>query len=706
MTQLLPIGVKSGRARLDGPRVAELEARLREAEETIEAIRNGDVDAVVVDGPAGHQVYTLENADRPYRVLIEQMQEGAVTMSNDGTVLYCNQRFAAIVGTRRESIIGGPVCRYFSDDEYEVFQRLLSHRSDDGAAGEFTLRASGDVRVPVNISLIELKADGGMSRVVCGVITDLTQNRRRGNELTAANDRLAVEIEERSRAEESLRLALGAAGMGSWDLELATDAARRSLRHDQIFGHSQMLPNWSLQAALAHFVSEDREAVADAFAQARTSGSIEFELRIIRADDGAIRWIHLKGQTYYKSGTPVRIAGVVADVTDQRAVEEQLRQAQKMEALGQLTGGIAHDFNNLLMIIGGSLDLLSRRIPKDERTARLIEAARQGVSRGSKLNQQLLAFARRQELRTEVVCIDELIPSFKDLLDRAVSETITVKFELMPQTWLCRTDPHQLETAILNLAINARDAMPQGGTLTLSTMNRTVTEQNAVNWGASQGDYAVVSVADTGIGMLPDVVSRVFEPFFTTKALGKGTGLGLSQVYGFAKQSDGFVTIESEPGAGTTVGIYLPRTDQPKAAAPIVVLASAEIEGQGIVLVVEDDLEVRATTTEMLRDLGYTVREANSSRAALILLESGEVFDLVLSDIIMPDGMSGIELARKVLAMRPDLPVLLTSGYTGQGIIPSGLVDELPLLRKPYAQAELSQAISEVMIGGHRPAEH
>jgi PAS domain S-box-containing protein len=180
MTQLLPIGVKSGRVRLDGPRVAELEARLREAEETIEAIRNGDVDAVVVDGPAGHQVYTLENADRPYRVLIEQMQEGAVTMSNDGTVLYCNQRFATIVGTRRESIIGGLVSRYFSDDEHEVFQRLLSRRSDDGAAGEFTLRASGDVRVPVNISLIELKADGGMSRVVCGVITDLTHNRRRG----------------------------------------------------------------------------------------------------------------------------------------------------------------------------------------------------------------------------------------------------------------------------------------------------------------------------------------------------------------------------------------------------------------------------------------------------------------------------------------------------------------------------------------------
>jgi PAS domain S-box-containing protein len=399
MTQLLPISVKGVGAGFDGQRVAELEARLREAEETIEAIRNGDVDAVVVDGAAGYQVYTLENADRPYRVLIEQMQEGAVTMSDDGTVLYCNQRFAAIVGRRRESIIGELVSRYLSDDEREAFLRLLSQGSDAGAAAEFTLRASGGVGVPVNISLVELKADEGMSRVVCGVITDLTHNRRRNDELSAANARLAVEIEERGRAEESLRLALGATGMGSWDLDLATDTARRSLRHDQIFGHPQMLPNWGLRAALTHFVSEDRQAVADAFAQARASGAIEFEQRITRADDGAIRWIYVKGQTYYKSGKPVRIAGVVTDVTDRRTVEEQLRQAQKMEALGQLTGGIAHDFNNLLMIIGGSVDLLSRRIPKDESTARLIEAARQGVARGSKLNQQLLAFARRQDLR-------------------------------------------------------------------------------------------------------------------------------------------------------------------------------------------------------------------------------------------------------------------------------------------------------------------
>ena len=541
--------------------IAELEARLREAEETLDAIRNGEVDAVVVGGPDGQQVYTLENADRPYRVLIEQMQEGAVTLSDHGTVLYCNQRFATIVGTPRENILGETVSCFFSSGERDVFYRLLARGLEAGASGEFTLRKPDGVEVPVNISLVDLKVEQGMSRVVCGVVTDLTHNRRRSHELAAANARLASEIEERRRAEDSLQLALDAAGMGSWDLDLATDVARRSLRHDQIFGHAQLLQTWELGTALERFVPEDRGAVAEAFRLAKTSGSIDFERRIRRAGDNVIRWLHVKGRTYYKGGRPVRIAGVVADVTERREVEEQLRQSQKMEAVGQLTGGIAHDFNNLLMIIGGSLDMLGRRLPSDHKTGRLFEAACQAVARGAKLNEQLLAFSRRQELRAEVICVDDLIPSFEHLLDRAVGEAVSVKIERAPQVWFCRTDPHQLETAILNLAINARDAMPEGGILTLSTQNRAVSGRTASSWGASTGDYVVVSVADTGVGMPPDVVTRAFDPFFTTKEVGRGTGLGLSQVYGFAKQSNGFVTIESERGRGTTVLINLPRTD-------------------------------------------------------------------------------------------------------------------------------------------------
>ena len=365
--------------------------------------------------------------------------------------------------------------------------------------------------------------------------------------------------------------------------------------------------------------------------------------------------------------------------------------------MGQLTGGIAHDFNNLLMIIGGSLEMLNRRMPSDESTRRLFETARQGVSRGAKLNHQLLAFSRRQNLRAEVVCVDDLIPTFEHLLDRAVGETITVSFERAPQAWFCRTDPHQLETAILNLAINARDAMPEGGILTLATAIRSVSEQTAASLGASPGEYVVVSVADTGAGMPPNILSRVFEPFFTTKAAGEGTGLGLSQVYGFAKQSGGFVTIESECGRGTVVFIYLPRADQPKTAEATVALPLAEIEGQGVVLVVEDDPDVRVTTSGMLKDLGYRVREAATARAALAIIESGEAIDLVFTDVIMPDGMSGMELARELSARWPELPVLLTSGYTAQRLNSEGRTDNRRLLRKPYTQTDLSQAIKGAM---------
>lgn len=688
--------------RSDSRDVIELEARLREAEETIEAIRNGDVDAVVVGGPGGQQVYTLENADRPYRVLIEQMQEAAVTFSSDGTVLYCNQRFATLVANPRENIIGETISRFFRGAEREIFCRLLARQLGTGVTAEFNLWTESGIQVPVNISLVELAADEGMPRVICAVITDLTENRKRSDELSAANQRLASEIQERQRAEDSLQIALEAAGMGSWDLDLATDSARRSPRHDQIFGHSQLLPRWGVKEALKDFLEEDRDAVADAFAQAPITGLIEFERRIKRSNDGEVRWVHVKGQTYYDAVNPVRIAGVVADVTDRHLVEDQLRQAQKMEAIGQLTGGIAHDFNNLLMIIGGSLDLLSRRIPSESKTNALIEAARQGVLRGSKLNQQLLAFARRQDLRAEVVSIDDLIPAFEHLVDRAVGETITVKFERSPAGWLCLTDPHQLETAVLNLAINARDAMPEGGALSIATANRAVNEHDAAKWGGNSGDYVVLSVEDNGTGMTPEVSSRVFEPFYTTKALGKGTGLGLSQVYGFAKQSDGFVTVESELGKGTIISIYLPRTQAAKTIGTVAKDQVREIQGQGIVLVVEDDTQVRATTCAMLRDLGYTIREADSGRSAMAFLKRGETVDLVFTDIIMPDGMSGIDLARDLAILHPDLPILLTSGYTAQRIVPAGFADELQLLRKPYTQADLSQAVNFVMRTPHR----
>ena len=679
-------------------RLAQLQGRLDEAEQTIEAIRNGDVDAVVVGSPNGQLVYTLENADRPYRVLIEQMQEGAITLSEDGTVLYCNQRFATLIGRRREAILGCAIAGFLSDHESAHFHRLLMAPAGTVKAGEFALRSDPGPTVPVNVSLVDLSIADELPRVICGVVTDLSQNRRRSEELAAANQRLAAEIDERRRVEDSLRLALAAADMGSWEVDLVDDRTDHSLRHDQIFGYAEPVARWSREEAFRHFVPEDRAAVTAAFDAAERTGSVDFVGRIRRADDESIRWIHVRGRVYYGAGRPLRIAGVVSDVTDQRAVEEQLRQAQKMEAVGQLTGGIAHDFNNLLLVIGGSLDMLARRLTPDERTARLLDAARSGVARGAKLNHQLLAFSRRQDLQAEVFRVDELLPGFGPLLERAVGEAVEVVIQPAPPVWPCRTDPHQLETAILNLAINARDAMPDGGTLTLTTENRVIGEQAALRAGAVPGEYVVIAVRDTGGGMTPEVIRRAFEPFFTTKEIGKGTGLGLSQVYGFAKQSEGFVTIDSEPGRGTAIRIHLPRTREVRVDGVVQRPESAAMApGRGVVLLVEDDADVRATAAALLQDLGYAVREASTARAAIALLDSGMPIDLVFSDVIMPAGMSGIELARELAGREKPPRVLLTSGYTAQRVVPEELAGHLRVLRKPYTQADLSQAIHETL---------
>ena len=673
----------------------ELISRLREAEETLDAIRTGEVDAVVIAGPAGQQVYTLENADRPYRVLVEQMQEGAVTLSENGTILYCNERFATLVGNAHDSVIGQSLIKFFSADEGRTLLQMIETSAGPGVAGEFTIVDKFRSEVPVNISLIDLKVDVGMPRLVCGIVTDLTFNRMRTRELGAANERLASEIGERRKTEESLQLTLDAAEMGIWELDLVSDQIRCSARHDQIFGDETRRLFFDLATLVGHFVPEDRAKVSGAFDRAKEGGSVEFEHRVRRASDGAIRWVNVKGRTYYDGLQPVRITGVTADITQRREVDEQLRQAQKMEAVGQLTGGIAHDFNNLLMIIGGSLDMLGRRMGDEPKVRRLFDAARQAVGRGAKLNQQLLAFSRRQDLHMEVVQINDLVPTFEHLLERAVGETVKIEFAREQDLWVCRTDPHQLETAILNLAINARDAMPQGGRLVIRTSNRRVGDALAFQWEASTGDYAVISVEDTGIGMSPEVLAHVFEPFFTTKDVGKGTGLGLSQVYGFAKQSGGFVAVSSAPGRGTLIEVFLKRSMESRPAVRQIAEVVPET-GTGVVLVVEDDAAVRATTSGMLEDLGYSVLSAETGNAALKIIQENVALDLVFSDVVMPDGMSGVELARRIGSLRPGLPILLTSGYTAQRVIPETPTGELALLKKPFSQAQLSVAVRNI----------
>jgi PAS domain S-box-containing protein len=677
--------------------LADLRERLREAEETLSAIRDGEVDAVVVRGSVGQQVYTLENADRPYRALIEQMQDGAVTVSADGAILYCNQRFASLVGTGPERIIGTPIRALFPSMSGSAFDGLLDKTAGIDGGGEFSLRRVDGSEVSVNVSLTRVRVDLHSDPIICGVVSDLTTLHLRSIELRSSNAQLATEIEERKRAESSLQLALDAAGMGSWDYDFATGTSHRSPRHDQIFGHPDVQANWSPLDSIEHYLPEDRERVATAFKQASDTGAFECEARIRRLNDGQVRWLRVNAQTFYQGGKAVRIAGVVADVTDRRAVEERLRQAQKIEAVGQLTGGVAHDFNNLLQVISGGLQIIDR-IADPDRRERVLHGMRQATQRGSGLSRQLLAFSRAQSLSPRPVDLVRQVTGMRELLDRSLRGDVQVNVEFAADLWAVEIDAGELELVILNLALNARDAMPKGGTITIRGENAREPDEEL------KVEHIRLSIIDTGCGMAPDVLAHVFEPFFTTKEVGKGSGLGLAQAHGFARASGGAIRITSALGSGTTVTLLLPRTLKAAAMDTHVVgpaFTNLPAAG-GQVLLVEDDDEVAALTMEMIEELGYRATRVATAEAALGALANGRPIDIVFSDVMMPGAMNGVELALEVRRRRPRLPVLLTSGYA-EAAKRTCKANGIEILSKPFRMEELRDAFSAVRLDSANP---
>jgi signal transduction histidine kinase/CheY-like chemotaxis protein len=395
---------------------------------------------------------------------------------------------------------------------------------------------------------------------------------------------------------------------------------------------------------------------------------------------------------------------VEAEVAERLRAEEALRQAQKMEAVGQLTGGIAHDFNNLLTIIAGNVELLARHLPEDaQRLRRLAEAANQGARRAAALTQRLLAFSRRQALDPRPIDPNKLVASVSDMLRRTLGETVALETVLAGGLWQTTVDANQLENALVNLAVNARDAMPGGGRLTIETANAALDEAYvaAVPEPVPAGQYVLIAVSDTGTGMDKATAERVFEPFFTTKEPGRGTGLGLSQVYGFVRQSGGHIRIYSEVGQGTTVKLYLPRlvgagatAGEPKRLGPA---APATGEGETI-LVVEDEAELRAFTVEVLSELGYRVLEAETAAGAMKLVERENRIDVLFTDVVLPGGTDGRALAEEAMRLRPAMRVLFTTGYTRNAIVHHGRLDPgVQMIGKPFTYAELASKVREVI---------
>jgi PAS domain S-box-containing protein len=418
----------------------------------------------------------------------------------------------------------------------------------------------------------------------------------------------------------------------------------------------------------------------------------------LRRHDGEYRQILDNGSPFYRSGEFAGYFGSCIDVTDQLAAEAQLREAQKLDAIGKLTGGVAHDFNNLLQVIGGNLQLLERDVAGNDRAGARLVNAKTAVSRGTKLASQLLAFGRRQALTPKVVNLDRLIRGVNDMLRRALGEAVELETVIGDGLWNTFVDPTQVETALLNLAINARDAMHGRGKLTIEAGNVFLDERYAARHAeVPAGQYVMLAVTDTGTGIPVEIIEKVFDPFFTTKPVGQGTGLGLSMVHGFVKQSGGHVKIYSEMGKGTTIRIYLPRRRD--AEDTVVEAAPTAVEGgTERILVVEDDAEVLATAVDMLTDLGYRVVKAKDPDSAMAIVESGIGIDVLFTDVVMPGKLRSTELAKRAQARLPNLAVLFTSGYTDNAMRHGGLLDETAhILNKPYRRDDLAAKLRQIL---------
>lgn len=428
-------------------------------------------------------------------------------------------------------------------------------------------------------------------------------------------------------------------------------------------------------------------------------GTLDAEVRVVETS-----WDH----------RPARLASV-RDISARRALEERLRHSAKMEAIGRLTAGIAHDFNNLLTVVLGNLESVQRRAANlDSKLVNAIENAKRGAQQAAVLTERLLAFARRKPLEPRLLDLDAIVRRMSDLLQRTLGERIIVRAKIGVNLWSVEADPTELEAAILNLAVNARDAMPSGGELTIEAANvELASDPDAVDGEAKAGPHVLISIADSGTGMTPEVLRHVFEPFFTTKTDGRGTGLGLSQVYGFAKQSGGYARVSSQPDVGTTVGILLPKataqfeTAEPHSLQPANIAPAPTASGAEAILVVEDDKGVRRYATSSLRELGYVVFEAADATVALDILRDHPDIQLLFTDLGLPGGIDGKSLSEKARLMRPSLRVLITSAYADSSLIQEGrLAPDIDLLTKPFTFIALATRVREVLdanLGDSRP---
>ena len=606
-------------------------------------------------------------------------------------VVYANRAFTRLTGFDAQAAIGrAPLLLDAPDANADAALRVRAAlRQGRPLRTELQAPTQDGKGVWLDVDLSPMTdLDGRCTHWVC-IGRDLSARRRAEHQVALTEER----FQRIARATNDV----------IWDWDFAADTLWWNEGLLTLFGHdpARLDPGPAAWASLIH--PEDRDWVLQSFQKALDDGDEQWsqEYRFLRADGSAAAVIDRGFVMRDAQGKATRAIGSLIDISERRALDERLRQSQKLEAIGQLTGGVAHDFNNLLTVILGNAELLREQLSTQPQLARLAEMTANAAERGAELTNRLLAFARQQALQPQAVDVNTLIAGIGGLLRRTLSESITIEFLPAPELWTTEVDPGQLESALLNIVLNARDAMVDGGSLTIETANATLDADYAAQQPEVRpGDYVLVSVSDTGAGMPTEVAARAFEPFFTTKDVGKGSGLGLSMVYGFVKQSGGHARLYSEPGEGTTVKLYFPRAGVPTAMAPPEEAATRTAGGNEHILIVEDDPLVRAHLEAQLRALGYRVSAAEHGPAALRYLRDTPDVDLLLTDIVMPGCMNGREVAEAALHLRPRLKVLFTSGYTDNAIAHHGRLDPgVHLLNKPYRRQELADKVRRALDG-------